>query len=241
MSDLFNLELAIAEWRRNMASAGIKPVEALDELESHLRDEVEQHVREGSSEAHAFATAVARIGSPEALRTEFRKAGQHWWNVVRKFMVTAFGSDDPLASLEEFAPAARQSLALAPEAARQFRHDFIGTEHVLLALLEGPSSVAAGVLNRLGVNPERVRNEIQKIVGQGGTGAATIRIPFTPRARRALQLARREARTSRRSAVSPEHILLGLLLEGGGVAALVLKTLGVDSVTVRKEIHRSIL
>ena len=141
-----------------------------------------------------------------------------------------------LPPLEDFNANARQTLDLAREEAPRFHHDFIGTEHVLLGLLKSENGVASNVLRRFGVEREAVRMEIEKIVGVGPVHKASAAISYTPRARKALLLAVCEAKAMNHAEVGPGHIFLGLLKEGGGVAALVLRNLGIEIKRTREEI-----
>jgi ATP-dependent Clp protease ATP-binding subunit ClpC len=109
----------------------------------------------------------------------------------------------------------------------RFGHDFIGTEHVLLGILKAEGGIVAKVLKRMGVDHTRITTEITEIVGTGPRRDSILPIPYTPRARKALALAENEAKALKRTEIGPEHIFLGLLQEGGGVAALVLTKLGV--------------
>lgn len=143
--------------------------------------------------------------------------------------------------LEDFAPSGRLALEAAPAAARYFHHNFVGTEHLLLSLTDSPSGTVTNVMRNLGISADAVRREITKIVGvdASGPGAADL-IPMTPRARHALRLAADEANRMRSPLVGSEHIFLGLLREGSGVAAIVLKTLGVSADSAKEEILREI-
>jgi hypothetical protein len=129
--NMFNLEQSIAEWRRHLIASGMKFPEVRDEIESHLREDVEQQVRSGATEEQAFKISVLRLGEAVALKKEFMKARETKWTLLRKLKRALLGVDEiPFPSSEDFAPAARQTLELAPEEARRFHHDFIGTEHV---------------------------------------------------------------------------------------------------------------
>lgn len=234
---MFNLEKAIAGWRRQMAAGGVKDAELLAELEAHLRDDVEQQVHSGIGEAHAFEIAARRIGQPNALKREFAKAGKFKWEFLRKLKCMLLGVREvPFPPLENFALSARQTLELAPEEARRFRHDFVGTEHVLLGLARSQSGIVSNVLRRLGVSSEAIRSEIEKVVSLGATQGTAPQIPFTPRARKALQLAADQARALNQPCVNAGHIFLGLIQEGSGVAALVLSNLGVRIETAQQEL-----
>ena len=238
---MFNLDQAIAEWRRQMAAGGIKIPEALDELESHLRDDIERQMRSGSDAEQAFAAAVQRIGRANILKSEFEKIGGTTWALISKLKSMLAGfvggrSAVPFPSLDSFDLGATRALALAQSESAHFHHDFIGTEHVLLGVLQLENGIIASILRRFEVDREAVRMEIEKLVGLGAAPATTTGIPYTPRARKALRLAASEAKALNQAYVGTEHIFLGLLLEGGGVAALVLKNLGVDSARTREEI-----
>jgi Clp amino terminal domain, pathogenicity island component len=239
---MFNLEEKITEWRRRMQAAGIKSPEPLDELESHLRDDVAQQIRAGVDAQTAFESAVRRLGEADTLKAEFAKTAK--WTRLRKLIAGLTkllrGSHaEPMPSLADFTPDAQESLAFAREEAPQLHHDFIGTEHVLLGLTRSQTGIVPKVLERIGVDSERVRREIMKWVGPGQFAPkAAAEIPYTPRAQRALMLAANEAKALNSPVVGAEHIFLGLLLEGHGVAALVLKSLEVDVERTRAEIRR---
>jgi hypothetical protein len=372
---MFNLEQAITKWKRQMAAAGIKPVD-VDELESHLRDEIDRLVRSGADEQHAYKAATARLGEITALKAEFRKlhSDEGWQKFLRIFYFISVAyvlvvsmwtlleyemslwerfagisaawlitlclarlpywlkslSDAPyqrllrtiklaislvwlwaisallqathvmtldvgilpttilwcviaaiaLAALawglndrsrptdpgtppppfqpqmqpipptrpcplefgvalppgQKFTPRAWQVLAGASEEASRLGHDFIGTEHVLLGVLKLAKGALADVLKRIHLDRETVRLEIEKMVSPGPARAERISTPFTPRACKALQLAAREAKALAHPSIHAEHILLGLLLEGSGVAGRVLKKLGVHASQTRSEI-----
>ncbi len=138
---------------------------------------------------------------------------------------------------ERFTERARQVIVLAQEEARVLRHNYIGTEHLLLGLLREADGVAARVLGTLEVSLEEVRGEIQRIVGEGEHEAQG-QIPFTPRAKKVLELALREALSLGHNYIGTEHILLGLVRESEGVAARILNDLDVDADRVRQEVMR---
>src|SRR3989338_7950703 len=124
-----------------------------------------------------------------------------------------------------FTERARKVLVLAKEEARRFNHDYIGTEHILLGLIREGEGVACAVLQNLGVDLERLRIEIEKLVSAGSTAQVLGDIPFTPRAKKALELAADEARALGHNYIGTEHILLGLLREEEGIASQVLFSL----------------
>jgi hypothetical protein len=234
---MFNLEHAIAEWRREMLDAGIKAPVPLDELESHLRDDIEHQIKSGAAEAHAFEMAVQRIGQAVPLKKEFMKTSGFKKKVLRILKaLTPAGGKASLPALDQFEPAALKTLQLAPDEARHFNHDFVGTEHILLALNRSGSKALVNVMQKLGVQDEILRREIERFVSTGPVAVTAAKIPYTPRARKSLKLAAEEARKLNEPHVRAEHIFLGLLREGGGVAALVLKRLGVRLETARAEI-----
>ncbi|MFH1519667.1 MAG: ATP-dependent Clp protease ATP-binding subunit [Candidatus Omnitrophota bacterium] len=135
-----------------------------------------------------------------------------------------------------FTERARKVLVLAKEEARRFNHDYIGTEHILLGLVREGEGVACAVLQNLGVDLERLRIEVEKLVSTGSVGSVLGDIPFTPRAKKALELAAEEARGLSHNYIGTEHILLGLLKEEEGIASQVLLSVGVDLMGLRKEI-----
>jgi hypothetical protein len=347
---MFYLDRTITEWRKRMAAGGIKNAAVLDELESHVRDDVEQQMRGGATAERAFQEAVQRVGTSAELNQEFAKVSrpqprlsrttvllccagfalfvflvETWllmeseisaaerslgvglvfaiscyigglpylnrmWPGVRGWalrraiatvcnfaavawvcllllstvgvvlvpsgiilsvvcwslfaaatatvVVIALGTEPNVLNL--WTPEAWQSFEAADAAALHFHHDFIGTEHVLLGLLESENSIVPNVLRKMGVSRERVRVEIEKIVGNG-PHSQTARPPaYTPRAQKALKLSILEAKALRCAHVDTSHIFLGLVLEGGGVAARVLKSLGISPERARKEIQKKL-
>lgn len=138
--------------------------------------------------------------------------------------------------MENFTPRAQRVLHLARKEAEQFNHNYVGTEHILLGLVALGSGVAVSALQSLGVDLQGLRMEVEKAVGSGGDTKMAGNIPFTPRAKKVLALATSEARSLNHSYVGTEHILLGLLREGEGIAARVLENMGVDLDEAREEI-----
>lgn len=136
-----------------------------------------------------------------------------------------------------FTERARKVIVLAKEEARRYNHDYIGTEHILLGLIREGEGVATAVLQNLGLGLENIREELEKIIQPGNTSQVLGDIPFTPRAKKALELAADEARNMGHNYIGTEHLLLGLLKEGEGVASEVLFNLGIDLDKVRKEIN----
>ena len=138
--------------------------------------------------------------------------------------------------MENFTPRAQRVLHLARKEAEQFSHNYVGTEHILLGLVALGSGVAVSALQSMGVDLQGLRLEVEKAVGVGGGTKISGNIPFTPRAKKVLALATSEARSLSHSYVGTEHILLGLLREGEGIAARVLENMGVDLDEAREEI-----
>ena len=128
---------------------------------------------------------------------------------------------------ERFTDRARRVVVLAQEEARLLNHNYIGTEHILLGLIHEGEGVAAKALESLGISLEAVRSQVEEIIGQGGSSPSG-HIPFTPRAKKVLELSLREALQLGHNYIGTEHILLGLIHEGDGVAAQVLVGLGVE-------------
>jgi ATP-dependent Clp protease ATP-binding subunit ClpC len=136
---------------------------------------------------------------------------------------------------ERFTDRARRVVVLAQEEARDLGHNYIGTEHILLGLLREREGVAARALESLGISLDVARQQVGEIIGTGG-GMPTGHIPFTPRAKKVLELSLREALQLGHNYIGTEHILLGLVREGDGVGAQVLVGLGADLPTVRREV-----
>ncbi|HGY5546343.1 MAG: ATP-dependent Clp protease ATP-binding subunit [Prochlorococcaceae cyanobacterium ETNP18_MAG_17] len=138
---------------------------------------------------------------------------------------------------ERFTEKAIKVIMLAQEEARRLGHNFVGTEQILLGLIGEGTGVAAKVLKSMGVNLKDARVEVEKIIGRG-SGFVAVEIPFTPRAKRVLELSLEEARQLGHNYIGTEHLLLGLIREGEGVAARVLENLGVDLTKVRTQVIR---
>src|ERR687885_2390874 len=136
---------------------------------------------------------------------------------------------------ERFTDRARRVVVLAQEEARMLNHNYIGTEHILLGLIHEGEGVAAKALESLGISLEGVRQQVEEIIGQGQQ-APSGHIPFTPRAKKVLELSLREALQLGHNYIGTEHILLGLIREGEGVAAQVLVKLGADLNRVRQQV-----
>src|SRR6195256_683357 len=142
--------------------------------------------------------------------------------------------------MNNFTPRAQQLLALARKEAERFNHNCVGTEHLLLGLIKLGQGVAVNVLQKMGLDLERVRMEVEKHVGPHPATNMVGNIPSTPRVKKVLALAGKEAKALNHPYVGTEHILLGLLREGEGVAARVLKRLEVDPARTRNEILKEL-
>ncbi|MBF0215545.1 MAG: ATP-dependent Clp protease ATP-binding subunit [Candidatus Omnitrophica bacterium] len=141
-----------------------------------------------------------------------------------------------MASFSKFTERARKVILIAKDEAKKLNHDYIGTEHILLGLVKEGEGVAAAVLNSLGLEPDNIREEVEKLVKQGPHPIMTGDIPFTPRAKKVIELAMDEARNLGHNYIGTEHLLLGLIREGEGIAAQVLLNLGLDVRSVRDEV-----
>jgi hypothetical protein len=235
---MFNLEQSISEWRRQMLSAGVKNPEIVDELESHLREDWERRVQSGESEEQAFEGAVQGIGQASLLKHEFAKLVKWAW--LKKLKGIMAGAFVPVPSLSEFTPGAQWALELARQEAPRLNHGFVGTEHVLLGLLALEDGVVPNVLKKMRVDPEDVRRQIVKWVSDFPPSKILGPLPYTPRVEKSLRLAATEAKVSQHARVGAEHIFLGLLLEGDGVAGRVLRDFGLSPETTRAEIMREL-
>ncbi|QCE14608.1 ATP-dependent Clp protease ATP-binding subunit ClpC [Vigna unguiculata] len=140
----------------------------------------------------------------------------------------------PKAMFERFTEKAIKVIMLAQEEARRLGHNFVGTEQILLGLIGEGTGIAAKVLKSMGINLKDARVEVEKIIGRG-SGFVAVEIPFTPRAKRVLELSLEEARQLGHNYIGSEHLLLGLLREGEGVAARVLENLGADPTNIRTQ------
>jgi len=142
--------------------------------------------------------------------------------------------------MNNFTPRAQQVLALSRKEADRFNHNYVGTEHLLLGLIKLGQGVAVNVLKKMGLDLETVRQEVEKQVGSGQENKMAGNIPYTPRVKKVLALAGKEAKALQHSYVGTEHILLGLLREGEGVAAQVLRNLEIDLDRTRNEVLKEL-
>src|SRR6185503_8617143 len=238
--NMFNLEQSVSEWRRQMQSVGLKNPDIVDELESHLREDLARRVQAGESEEQAFESAVQGVGQASLLKHEFAKLSGKKWAWLRKLKGIMAGAFDPVPSLSAFTPGARWTLELARQEAPRLNHGFIGTEHVLLGLLASEDGVVPNVFRKMGVDRDGVRRQIENWVSTFPPSKMPGRLPYTPRVEKSLRLAATEAKVSKHACVGAEHIFLGLLLEGDGVAGRVLRDFGLSPKTTRAEIMRQV-
>jgi hypothetical protein len=274
---MFDLDHEILEWRQKLAAAGLRRHEQIDELEDHLRNDIEDQLRSGVGVREAFETAVKRVGEVSALRVEFEKAmtakpkRMLWWGVTAKtagclitvwvvvlaasyfasglgpaikigtalFLVPAslalawtiwwycrsrLHATPPMLGFT-LSPRAQQSLENAKLEAIRLGHDYVGTEHLLLALLRLDGGVIGTTLAKAGVGRETLRAAIEeRIIANTAQGFGPS-LPFTPRVNKALRLAISEAGCNQK-ALDAGHILLGLLRERSGIGGRVLRRLG---------------
>src|SRR5688572_32067015 len=137
---------------------------------------------------------------------------------------------------DRFTDRARKVMGLARQEAQRFNHEYIGTEHILLGLIQEGSGVAANVLRSLDIDLDKIRREVEKIVQSGPSMVTMGQLPFTPRAKKVLELAVEEASNLGHNYIGTEHLLLGLIRENEGVAAQVLLNLGLKLEDVREEV-----
>src|SRR6185369_937853 len=161
---MFNLEQSISEWRRQMQSVGVKNPDIVDELESHLREDLARRVQSGEAEEEAFESAVQGVGQASLLKQEFAKIGGKKWACLSKLKGIIAGALAPVPALNTFTPDARRTLELARQEAPRLQHGFVGTEHVLLGLLALEDGTVSNVLKKLGVDRESVRQQIENWV-----------------------------------------------------------------------------
>jgi ATP-dependent Clp protease ATP-binding subunit ClpC len=139
---------------------------------------------------------------------------------------------------ERFTERARQVVVLGQDEARALKHNYIGTEHILLGLLREEEGLAARVLESFDITVEEVREQVKRLVGQGDEEIVGGQIPFTPRAKKVLELALREALSLGHNYIGTEHVLLGVVRENQGVAARILLEFDADAEKIRNEIIR---
>ncbi len=277
---MFDLEHEIERWRRELLDAGLNACE-LDELEDHLRTDIEEQLRSGIGLRQGFETAAARIGPGSLLKTQFKQAHRRrkqrtaailakatlgvllTWTVLFIGIACLAGFELALKSstsvlgvvflaisagliwthrrkggkgtspdLSEFALGAQRCLELAKGEARELGHDYVGTEHVLLALASLDTGVLAALLDKARVSRAALREEVEQRICSCTAQGSTASLPYTPRLKKALGLALGEAASDHRQA-DAEHVLIGLLAERAGVAGCVLRSFGLSAGQVR--------
>ncbi|CAL0306729.1 unnamed protein product [Lupinus luteus] len=187
-------------------------------------------------------TTFSGLRASNPLDTMFRPAGQDFHSKVLAATSSRRARASrciPKAMFERFTEKAIKVIMLAQEEARRLGHNFVGTEQILLGLIGEGTGIAAKVLKSMGINLKDARVEVEKIIGRG-SGFVAVEIPFTPRAKRVLELSLEEARQLGHNYIGSEHLLLGLLREGEGVAARVLENLGADPTNIRTQVIRMV-
>ena len=182
---------------------------------------------------------LRRIGGGTRFQAEAKPSRLGW---AREAVQRSFGrypGAEDRASFERFTELGRKVVVLAQDEARHFNHNYIGTEHILLGLIREERGIASHALKELGVHLDEVREQVESIVGYGEEGGVA-QAPFTPRTNKVLKLALRESIQLGHDYVSTEHILLGLLREGEGVAARALTNLDIDPDRIRDEVVRGL-
>ena len=199
----------------------------------------------GAAVALAQELSQASDGLLNHFVMQARESGMSWSEIGSRLGVTKQAAQQrwwPLprgkGPFKRFTPSARRVIVFAQSEARAMKHGYLGTEHLLLGLFS-LNGDAARLLQRHGASPEVVRGRILKLVGQG-TDENASELPFTPRSKKVLELSLREMRALGKTYISPMHILLGLLREGEGVAAQILKELGVSYDEIRKQVPRNL-
>jgi ATP-dependent Clp protease ATP-binding subunit ClpA len=195
-------------------------------------------------EGGGFAAKVLKdfkVGIEEARRLILMElSDKPWLRPQTASEVEPFQPTKEEQSILKLTPRAQQVMALARKEADRFNHNFVGTEHLLLGLMKLGQGVAVNVLQKLGLDLDILRSEVEKQVGRGPDQKMIGNIPYTPRVKKVLALAAREARALNHTYTGTEHILIGILREGDGLAARVLKNLKVDIEQTRLEIVREI-
>ena len=179
------------------------------------------------------AWLVPRLRPSDRAATCAKEAPMRGWLPLAEKIRMATMRTQPKGMFQRFTDRARRAVHLAQEEARLLRHNYVGTEHLLLGLLYEGEGVAATALDSLGISLEAVRAQVEEIIGRGPT-TPTGHIPFTPRAKKVLELSLRQALQLGHNYIGTEHLLLGLLREGEGVAAQALARLGADHARVRE-------
>lgn len=215
----------------------IDPLELLANAarqQQELADLGEQLLDHFVQEARAAECSWAQIGAALGVS---KQAAQQRHSALRSFIDKLVGGAESAMGhmFTRFTSRARRAIVLGQEQARALRHDFIGTEHLLLGLLAEGEGIAAHALQQAGITLDAVRAEVAELIGCG-EATPLGHIPFTPRAKKVLELALREAQHLGHNFIGTEHVLLGLIRETEGVAAQVLVKLGTDLTQLRETI-----
>ncbi|XP_042001187.1 ATP-dependent Clp protease ATP-binding subunit ClpA homolog CD4B, chloroplastic-like [Salvia splendens] len=192
--------------------------------------------------SHVTVRSYSGLRGANALDMLVRRSGQTLQSKVASVTFGKRGKKQrmgPRAMFERFTEKAIKVIMLAQEEARRLGHNFVGTEQILLGLIGEGTGIAAKVLKSMGINLKDARVEVEKIIGRG-SGFVAVEIPFTPRAKRVLELSLEEARQLGHNYIGSEHLLLGLLREGEGVAARVLENIGADPSNIRTQVIRMV-
>jgi hypothetical protein len=281
---MFDLEREIQRWRRELLACGLGGSQ-VEELEDHLRTDIEEQLRSGVAVREAFEAAARRIGRGSELKRQFDraratrrrgtttilvKAATGWvitWIIVLAavYCLSSVGTalkigalllgvtvlvflaelawslgrrsqaSPALNPINKFTPCAQQCLDLARGEALRLGHDFVGTEHLLLAVTSFDTGVLARVLEKAGVTRDALRQEIEKRISGYTAQGFTPGLPFTPRLDKALRLAGKEAALDRKQ-IDAAHVLVGLISERSGVAGSVLRSLGLSVGNIRSSL-----
>ncbi|XP_064968076.1 chaperone protein ClpC1, chloroplastic [Musa acuminata AAA Group] len=229
----------------SLVQSAILPTVAVNRIQSHLRGSGK--VKRGSKMMCQPQKHSLRLQGFAGLRrsdnVEFSSRNQRdFHSVISGYISYSRGKASrgvAKAMFERFTEKAIKVIMLAQEEARRLGHNFVGTEQILLGLIGEGTGIAAKVLKSMGINLKDARVEVEKIIGRG-SGFVAVEIPFTPRAKRVLELSLEEARQLGHNYIGSEHLLLGLLREGEGVAARVLESLGADPSNIRTQVIRMV-
>ncbi|CAA7400505.1 unnamed protein product [Spirodela intermedia] len=201
--------------------------------------------RRGARMLATMGTRPPQLGSFTGLRSSNAldmRSDRSFHSIVATAIMAPRGKASrgvAVAMFERFTEKAIKVIMLAQEEARRLGHNFVGTEQILLGLIGEGTGIAAKVLKSMGINLKDARVEVEKIIGRG-SGFVAVEIPFTPRAKRVLELSLEEARQLGHNYIGSEHLLLGLLREGEGVAARVLESLGAEPGNIRTQVIRMV-
>ena len=163
-----------------------------------------------------------------------------WFDWANEYLTRWKAAQIRPSEIGNFTPRACKSIALARGEAQRLHHDFLGTEHLLLGIIKLRQGIAVNALRKLGLDLETIRTELEQQISVSPSDVSTDNTPFTPRMKKVLSLAQKNAKAMNHTYVGPEHLLLGLLEEGGGLAAKVLKQFKTSLSAVRQEILKEL-